>query len=222
MSKKRIAHTVDDAVIDDEAKNQETRIFAKTLNSLLEEKGIHQRDFAQEIGVSTGIVSYYRRGIKEPSLSTIIKMADTLGVDCHYLMTGVASEHSDIYKDLKLSNDAVKQIKKLAGLSNDTASAMDEFIKSHNFWRIILGVTGYIALTKKLVSLADDPASEKSYMMKTKGDYDLMEYRLIKILGKFFSEIEKREISKSTTLKIEDDGSISYHEEWRKDSNAKH
>ncbi len=197
MSRKRIAHTVDDAVIDDEAKNPETKIFAKTLSSLLEEKGIHQRDFAQEIGVSTGIISYYRHGKKEPTLSTIIKMADTLGVDCHYLMTGIASEHSDIYKDLKLSNGSVTQLKEIAGMGDNYASAMDEFIKSPYFLQIVKCIIGYIEKTKQFASYASNPASETSDLLQTRDKYNLIEYYAIKTLSAFFSEIEKRETSKS-------------------------
>lgn len=219
MSRKRITHTVDDAVIDDEAKNPETKIFAKTLSSLLEEKGIHQRDFAQEIGVSTGIISYYRHGKKEPTLSTIIKMADTLGVDCHYLMTGVASEHSDIYKDLKLSDGAVNQLKELAG-TGIIASAMDELIKSPHFKQIVFYINGYIQEMQKLVSLANNPASEPSDIYETISAYDLCEYYASKELGTLFTEIKKRETSKSTAIKTDKDGQL--YIEWRQDSNAKH
>ena len=111
MARSRIAHEVDTAVIEERAKNEQTKIFAQTLNTLLSEKNIHQDDFATAVGLSVGIISQYRRGIKEPKMCALIKMADYLGVDCQYLMTGVKAENAAIASELGLSDGAIKMIR---------------------------------------------------------------------------------------------------------------
>ena len=69
MARTRIPHEVDDAIIEKNTKGRpEMTIFAKTLNRLLVEKGIHQDDLAQALGISSGSISSYRRGEKEPRL----------------------------------------------------------------------------------------------------------------------------------------------------------
>lgn len=113
MPRKRIPHEVDTAVIEENAQSPEIITFAKTLNSLLSEKGVHQEDMAQALGISTGSISSYRNGKKEPRLSMIVKIADYLGVDCHYLMTGVQAENSISSKELGLSEEAINAIKEM-------------------------------------------------------------------------------------------------------------
>lgn len=114
MPRKRIPHEVDDAKIEENAQGRPELIpFAKTLNALLIKKGIHQEDMAQALGISTGSISGYRNGEKEPRLFMIIKMADYLGVDCHYLMTGVQAENSISSKELGLSEEAINAIKEM-------------------------------------------------------------------------------------------------------------
>ena len=78
MSRKRIPHEVDTAAIEENAQSPEMAIFAKTLNALLVEKNVHQDDMARALGISTGSISSWRNGKKEPRLSMIIKIADYL------------------------------------------------------------------------------------------------------------------------------------------------
>ncbi len=74
MSRERIPHEVDDAIIEENARTPEIAAFAKTLNALLISQGIHQEEMARVIGVSTGSISYYWNGEKEPSGSSEIKL----------------------------------------------------------------------------------------------------------------------------------------------------
>ena len=62
------------------------------------------------MGVSTGSISEYRNGKKEPRLTIIVKLADFLGVDCHYLLTGVQAENYIGAKDLGLSDGAIQRL----------------------------------------------------------------------------------------------------------------
>ncbi len=114
MARKRIAHYVDDLAIKRNTEwHPEMKIFAETLNRILFEKGVHQKDLAQALGISTGIISDYRNGKKEPRLSMIVKLADYLGVDCHYLMTGVQAKNCVSAKDLGLSEKALNTLQNL-------------------------------------------------------------------------------------------------------------
>lgn len=113
MPRKRIPHEVDTAAIEENAQSPEMATFAKTLNSLLVEKNVHQDDMAQALGISTGSVSSWRNGKKEPRLSMIIKVADYLGVDCHYLMTGIQAENYACSNDLGLSAGVINWLKSI-------------------------------------------------------------------------------------------------------------
>ena len=115
MSRKRIPHEVDTAAIEENAQSPEMAIFAKTLNALLVEKNVHQDDMARALGISTGSISSWRNGKKEPRLSMIIKIADYLGVDCHYLMTGVQAETYVCSSDLGLSAGVINWLKSITG-----------------------------------------------------------------------------------------------------------
>ncbi|MFR5887174.1 helix-turn-helix domain-containing protein [Flavonifractor sp. An4] len=115
MSRKRIPHEVDTAAIEENAQSPEMAIFAKTLNALLVEKNVHQDDMARALGISTGSISSWRNGKKEPRLSMIIKIADYLGVDCHYLMTGVQAENYVCSNDLGLSAGVINWLKSITG-----------------------------------------------------------------------------------------------------------
>lgn len=113
MTRTRIAHEVDGETIDTNTQGRpELATFAKTLNRLLIEKGIHQDDLATALGISSGSISNYRNGKKEPRMAMILKIADYLEVDCHYLMTGVRSENAQLKKQIGLSDKAVDLLKK--------------------------------------------------------------------------------------------------------------
>lgn len=115
MPRKRIPHEVDTAAIEENAQSPEMATFAKTLNSLLVKKNVHQDDMAQALGISTGSISSWRNGKKEPRLSMIIKIADYLGVDCHYLMTGIQAENYVCSNDLGLSTEVIDWLRSIIG-----------------------------------------------------------------------------------------------------------
>lgn len=115
MARTRTTHDVDDAVIDENTKDRpELAVFAKTLNRLLVENGIHQDDLAKALNISSGIISNYRNGRKEPRLSMIVKIANYLDVDCHYLMTGVQAKNYTVANDLGLSEKAISKLHELS------------------------------------------------------------------------------------------------------------
>lgn len=120
MARVRTTHEVDPATIDDNAQSPEIAIFAKTLNRLMVEKCVHQDDMAQALGIATGSISAYRNGKKEPRLSMIAKIANYLGVDCHYLMTGIQAKNYICSNELGLSEKAISRLHEVS-----------EYIKAH-------------------------------------------------------------------------------------------
>ena len=95
--KKREIYEIDQAIIADNAAGDSLKMnFATGLNRLLSQKGIDQGVFAKEVGISTGAVSNYRNGKKLPDTKKIVRIANYLGVDTHYLLTGVPAKYANI------------------------------------------------------------------------------------------------------------------------------
>lgn len=165
MARKRTPHEVDSAKIEENSQSSEMTTFAKTLNSILAEKGIHQEDMAQALGISTGSISSYRNGKKEPRLSMIVKIADYLGVDCHYLMTGVQAENYVCSNELGLSEKAVNFLYQISHPVGDnlfgavvngqvwpSIDIIDKLLSAQRF----LGLTSELALF--LIKGREEPA----------------------------------------------------------------
>ena len=52
--------------------------ICKNLKSIREQKHITQADFAKKIGISQQMISYIEKGLKEPSATILVRMADYL------------------------------------------------------------------------------------------------------------------------------------------------
>lgn len=136
MARSRIPHEVDVADIMDNVSEMgvpEVATFAKTFNQLLVDRKIHQDDLAQALGISTGSISSYRNGKKEPRLSMIIKIADYFGVDCHYLMTGVNAENATTAKETGLSDAAIQKLAHIKNNHPEYSAVFSIFVENFNF-----------------------------------------------------------------------------------------
>ncbi len=51
------------------------RVFGNILKELRREKNIGQVELAQKIGVSHGIISLWENGLREPTLSSLVSLA---------------------------------------------------------------------------------------------------------------------------------------------------
>ena len=60
--------------------------FKENLKGLREEKGIGQVELAYSIGVSKGIISLWENGLREPSMSSLILLAEYFKVSIDYLV----------------------------------------------------------------------------------------------------------------------------------------
>lgn len=61
-------------------------LFPKRLKTLREKRGMSQRTLAQLCGLSRNIIGQYERGEKDPSLKTLLEIADYFGVSVDYLL----------------------------------------------------------------------------------------------------------------------------------------
>ena len=96
--------------------NQARLNFSLTLNNLLADKGIDQEKFAEEIGVSTGSISNYRKGISEPSLTNLNKIAEGLTTNINYLIGKYDCPNIDyefISEKIGLSQKAIQTLFKI-------------------------------------------------------------------------------------------------------------
>jgi transcriptional regulator with XRE-family HTH domain len=56
------------------------KTFGKVLQKLRSQKGLSQEEFAFRVGLHRTYISQLERGLKSPSLKTIAKICDELGV----------------------------------------------------------------------------------------------------------------------------------------------
>lgn len=61
-------------------------VFGERLKELRRENGIGQVELAKKINVSKGIISFWENGLREPTMSNLISLADFFGVTLDYLV----------------------------------------------------------------------------------------------------------------------------------------
>lgn len=64
----------------------DAKAFGEKLAKILEQKGIMQMDFAEEVGVHPAIISYWCNGHRKPNLSNLINICVSLNVSADYLL----------------------------------------------------------------------------------------------------------------------------------------
>lgn len=131
--KKRTVYSVSKEIISKNARGTARVSFANTLNQTMKERQIDQEELAVRTGLSTGVISNYRRGLTEPKLGTIVSIAECLGVDCDYLMRGIESRHLE-FENLGLRNSAICR---LLSLGKEDLEALSLFIDSDMFFCVL-------------------------------------------------------------------------------------
>ena len=223
MCARRVAYSVDEAIIDENTKyDKRKRAFAKTLNSILEERGIHQRELAERTGIAMSTISAYRNGLKMPKGDNLLELSEVLNVDCHYLLTGIKSADYGAAKNLMLSQPAIEKLKRLA-MGNAFIDSTNDFIASDAFFNIVSMSSGYRNEMRKLSEQTDDIAREHQDLQAIANGANLYEYYATKALSRYFDKIRDDILSKSKMLKKTNDGYkwIIHFENNEIDSGAK-
>ena len=91
--------------------------FDYTIDKLLKENDLQQKDLADAIDVSAGSISKYRSGERIPKVDALTKIADYFDVCIDYLLTGVSAE-ADIATNIGFNNDEYKKLEELKVLSD--------------------------------------------------------------------------------------------------------
>ena len=60
--------------------------FNRIIKLLRKERGITQKQAAEDLGVSQALLSHYEKGIRECGLDFVVRVADFYGVSCDYLL----------------------------------------------------------------------------------------------------------------------------------------
>lgn len=60
--------------------------FKDILKELRLEKGMGQVALAKEIGVSKGVISMWENGLREPTMSSLMLLADYFGVSIDFIV----------------------------------------------------------------------------------------------------------------------------------------
>ena len=60
--------------------------FPRILTLLRKERGVSQKQAAQDLGISQALLSHYEKGIRECGLDFIVRTADYYSVSCDYLL----------------------------------------------------------------------------------------------------------------------------------------
>lgn len=91
--------------------------FDYTIDKLLKENGLKQKDLADAIGVSESSISKYRSGERIPKVDVLTKIADYFGVSTDYLLTDVSAE-TDIAINIGFNKDEYRKLEELKKLSD--------------------------------------------------------------------------------------------------------
>ncbi len=60
--------------------------FNRIITLLRKERGITQKQAAEDLGISQALLSHYEKGIRECGLDFVVRIADYYGVSCDYLL----------------------------------------------------------------------------------------------------------------------------------------
>ena len=63
-----------------------TMEFNRIITLLRKERGITQKQAAEDLGISQALLSHYEKGIRECGLEFVVRVADYYGVSCDYLL----------------------------------------------------------------------------------------------------------------------------------------
>ena len=68
--------------------------FNRIIKLLRKERGITQKQAAEDLGVSQALLSHYEKGIRECGLDFVVRVADYYNVSCDYLLGRSAERNS--------------------------------------------------------------------------------------------------------------------------------
>ena len=98
--------------------------FPTRLNELREEKDMPQARLAEMLNLKASAISKYEKGLTQPSISTLIKLAELFKVSTDYLI-GISSLRNP-YAQEKLAPKEAEIISRYRMLTHENKIRMDE------------------------------------------------------------------------------------------------
>ena len=98
--------------------------FNRIIKLLRKERGITQKQAAEDLGVSQALLSHYEKGIRECGLDFVVKCADYYGVTTDYLL-GVSASRNGLDPSVYASLGAEDDDMPLSTLSQATRILLD-------------------------------------------------------------------------------------------------
>ena len=69
--------------------------FAQRLALIRKKSGLSQKQAAEKLGISQGLLSHYERGIRECGLDFVLKVSKVFDVSCDYLLGSTENERNE-------------------------------------------------------------------------------------------------------------------------------
>ena len=86
--------------------------FNRIIKLLRKERGITQKQAAEDLGVSQALLSHYEKGIRECGLDFVVRVADYYNVSCDYLL-GRSAERNGMMLSAEDTRKAAARIRRL-------------------------------------------------------------------------------------------------------------
>lgn len=125
--------------------------FPRILTFLRKERGLSQKQVANDMGISQALLSHYEKGIRECGLEFLIKISDYFEVSCDYLLgrtvqRNIASISPDEIPDSDeishLKGNMINQINKK--LLNNTTSVIFDLLAQIGSKELTNAVSNYL------------------------------------------------------------------------------
>lgn len=90
------------------------KLLGNRVRSLRQQSGATQMDFALYVGMNVAHLGRIERGHGNPSLETLVRLADALDVDVAELVRGIRVEHFPPLPQAEVNRDYLERKKRIA------------------------------------------------------------------------------------------------------------
>lgn len=119
-------------------------LFRERLKDLRDELNLDQKEMGERLNISASAYGYYEQGRNEPSLQTLIKIAQTFNVTTDYLLGLTNTRETSVYYKMSdkilLSNsemDAIQKMKELPLLEEVSEDPSEYVVRLNRYWQFI-------------------------------------------------------------------------------------
>jgi transcriptional regulator with XRE-family HTH domain len=91
------------------SRTEAARLLGERVRDLRRRRGTTQMDFALYIGMNVAHLGRIERGDTNPTLETIVRLADALGVDASALVKGIRAEHYPPIPGIELDREYLER-----------------------------------------------------------------------------------------------------------------